>query len=229
MAWRISLIILLLIPRQALSQFSEKIVFDSKDSANDYYLAVRPLSGNIQGVQVLLTSFNPPEFILAESKLQNIAYGNELLTVIASLGPSLCADSSSVDRMNQILQHVVSHFSSDTSKFALGGFMYSGNIALRYTELCYANPSRFPILPKAVFAINCPVDLTGLARWCEAEIKKDYYAGDVGDAKFILDALTKKYGAYTENAEKYIQLSPFSRDVQTPGNEKFLKQVAVRF
>src|SRR5882762_4967399 len=93
------LIILFFIPRQALSQFSEKIVFNKKDSANDYYLAVRPLSGNIQGVQVLLTSFNPPEFVLAESKLQNIAYGNDILTIIASMGQTLCADSSSVERL----------------------------------------------------------------------------------------------------------------------------------
>ena len=228
-SYLVLLIILFSIPRQALSQFSEKIVFNSKDSSNDYYLAVRPLSGNIHGVQVLLTSFNPPEFVLAESKLQNIAYGNDLLTIIASLNQSFCADSSSVDRINQILQHVITHYSADTSGFVLGGFMYAGTTALRYTELCYENPSRFPVLPKAVFAINCPVDLTGLARWCEAEIKKDYYAGDVGDAKFILDALTKKYGSYTENAEKYIQLSPFTRDAQSPGNEKFLKQVAVRF
>jgi hypothetical protein len=224
----VPLIILFFIPRTALSQFSEKIVFNSKDSANDYYLAVRPLSGNIQGVQVLLTSFNPPEFVLAESKLQNIAYGNDLLTVIASLGTSLCADSSTVERLNQILKHVISHYSADTSKFVLGGFMYAGNTALRYSELCYESPSRYPLLPKAVFAINCPVDLVGLARWCEAEIKKDYYSGDVGDAKFILDALTKKYGSYNENAGKYNQLSPFSKDAQAPGNEKFLKHVAVR-
>src|SRR5664279_4368804 len=115
----VPLIVLFLLPRTTLSQFSEKIVFNSKDSTNDYYLAVRPLSGNIQGVQVLLTSFNPPEFVLAESKLQNIAYGNNLLTVIASLGPNLCADSSSVDRISQILKHVVSHYSADTSKFVL--------------------------------------------------------------------------------------------------------------
>ena len=222
------LIILFIIPRQALCQFSEKIIFNNKDSANDYYLAVRPLSGNIQGVQVLLTSFNPPEFVLAESKLQNIAYGNDLLTIIASLGPSFCADSPSVDRINQILRHVVTHYSADTSRFVLGGFMYAGNTALRYTELCYENPSSYPVLPKAVFGINTPVDLTGLARWCEAEIKKNYYSGDVGDAKFILGELTKKYGSYTENAEKYNQLSPFSKDVQSPGNEQFLKQVAVR-
>ncbi len=227
-SYLVFLIVLFFIPRQALSQFSEKIIFNNKDSANDYYLAVRPLSGNIQGVQVLLTSFNPPEFVLAESKLANVAYGNDLLTIIASLDQSLCADSSSIDRINQILQHVITHYSADTSKFALGGFMYAGNTALRYTELSYENPSRFPVVPKAVFAINCPVDLVGLARWCEAEIKKDYYAGDVGDAKIILGALTKKYGSYTENAEKYNQLSPFSRDTQTPGNEKFLKHVAMR-
>ena len=93
--------------------------------------------------------------------------------------------------------------------------MYAGTTALRYTELCYENPSRYPLLPKAVFGINTPVDLTGLARWSEAEIKKNYYSGDVGDAKFILDVLTKKYGSYAENAEKYNQLSPFSRDAQS--------------
>jgi len=221
-------IFILFFPRFVLSQFSEKIVFNSKDSANDYYLAVRSLSGNIQAVQVLLTSFNPPEFVLAESKLQNIAYGNDMLTIIASMGPSLCADSPSVDRLSQILQHVVTHFSADTSRFVLGGFMYAGTTALRYTELCYENPSRYPVLPKAVFAINSPVDLVGLARWCEAEIKKDYHSGDVGDAKFILDVLTKKYGPYKENAEKYNQLSPFSKDSQSRGNEEFLKQAAVR-
>jgi hypothetical protein len=224
----LSIAILFFIPRPGFSQFSEKIVFNSKDSANDYYLAVPPLSGNIQGVQVLITSFNPPEFVLAESKLQNIAYGNDLLTIIASMGPSLCSDSSSVDRLNHILLNVITHYPADTSKFVLGGFIYAGNTALRYTELCYENPSRFPVLPKAVFAINSPVDLLGLAHWCEAEIKKDYYSGDVGDGKYILDALTNKYGTYTENAEKYIQLSPFYRDAQTLGNEQFLKHVAVR-
>lgn len=221
-------IILLFISDTVFCQFSEKIIFN-KDSANDYYLAVRPLSGDIQGVQVLLTSFNSPEFVLAESKLQNIAYGNNLLTIIASLDASFCADSSSVDRINQILRNVITHYAADTSRFALGGYMYAGTTALRYTELCYENPSQYPLLPKAVFVINSPVDLVNLARWCETEIKKDYFAGDVADAKFILGALTKKYGSYTDNVEKYNQLSPFSKDAQSPGNERFLKDVAVRF
>ena len=74
----------------------------------------------------------------------------------------------------------------------LGALGYAGNIALRYTEMCYENPKQFPVLPKAVFAMNCPVDLTGLVHWCENEIKKNYFPGNVADGKYILDALAEK-------------------------------------
>jgi hypothetical protein len=217
-----------IIPYSANSQNTEKIIFNSSDSADDYYLAIPPLSGNIQGVQVLMSSFMPPESILSESKLQNVAYGNDLLTIVASLGPTLSADSASVNRINLILRNVIERYSADTSRFALGALGYAGNIALRYTEMCYENPKQFPILPKAVFAMNCPVDLPGLVHWCENEIKKNYFPGNVADGKYILDALEKKYGSYAEHPEKYIQVSPFYKDGQFPGNEKFLSKVAVR-
>src|ERR1700712_2888880 len=93
-------IIFIFISRTGFSQFTEKIIFNSKDSTNDYYLAIKPLSGNIKGVQVLIVSFMPPEFVLAESKLQNIGYGNDLLTIIASMGGSLWADSLATARVN---------------------------------------------------------------------------------------------------------------------------------
>ena len=222
-------LVILIFPYSANSQNTEKIIFNSSDSANDYYLAIPPLSGNIKGVQVLLSSFMSPEFILSESKLQNVAYGNDLLTIVASMGPVLSADSVSVNRINTILKNVIHHYLVDTSGFAIGALGYTGNIVLRYTEMCYENPGQFPLLPKAVFVINCPVDLTGLVHWCEAEIKKNYFPGNVGDAKYILDALTKEYGSYAEHPEKYIQASPFNKDATMPGNEQFLKHVPVRF
>ena len=216
------------LPPSANCQKTEKIIFNSNDSVNDYYLAIPPLSGNAQGVQLLLSSFMSPESVLSESKLQNVAYGNDLLTIIGSMGQGLCADSAAVSRLNIILKSVIDHYSPDTSRFVFGALGYSGNIILRYTEMCYENPKQFPILPKAVFAINCPVDLPGLAHWCEEEIKKNYYPGDVGDAKYILEALAKKYGSFKEQPEKYIQASPFYKDAQLTGNEKYLSKVAVR-
>jgi hypothetical protein len=210
------------------SQFTEKIVFNSQDSANDYYLAFPPISGNIQGVMVLVSSFALPEYIFTESKLPNTAMGNDLLTIIASLGTSLWADSASVSRFNHILTDVIKRYSVDTAKFVIGAMGYAGNTSLRYTEMCYSKPAQFPVLPKAVFTISCPVDLGGLAQWCEHEIKKNYFAGDVGDAKYISDVLTKQLGSYPEHPEKYIEASPFTRNSGSRGNERYLDHVALR-
>jgi hypothetical protein len=217
-----------ILTKTGFSQNSEKIFFDDKDSVNDYYLAVRPLSGSIKGVQVLFRSFIPPEFVLPETKLHNVASVNDILTVFASLKQTLSADTASIERINTILKHVAQKFSVDTSKFALGGFEYAGNVVLRYTELVYQNPSQFYIHPKAAFSINCPVDLTGLWHWSEREIKKNFYAGAVGDAKYILNDLTNKYGSLKDNLQKYIYWSPFYKDAETTGNEQYLKNVPVR-
>ena len=45
---------------------------------------------------------------------------------------------------------MVTQFSADPSKFAMAGYDEAGNIALRYTELTYENPSGYPVQPEAV-------------------------------------------------------------------------------
>jgi hypothetical protein len=216
------------IPADLKSQNFQKIFFDDKDSADGYYLAFLPLSGQIQGVQVLFTSFTNLEMLPAETKLQNVAYGNGLLTVMASMKQGLCADSASLARMSRILQDIETRFSADSSKFALGGFEYAATIVLRYAERSLQDPSQFPVRPKAVFLLDCPVDMEGLVHWCEREIKKNYFPGNVGDANFILNALTKMLGPFGENREKYLALSPFCRNCPDPGPEQLLKNLPLR-
>jgi hypothetical protein len=216
------------LPSIVFCQNYERVSFDSKDSSDGYYLAVKPPSKGIKGVVVLLTSFLPPEGLLPETKLHNIAYSNDLLTIVASMKQKLYADSFAIDRINSILKDVVTRFSVDTSKFALAGYDEAGNIALRYTELTYEHPERFPIQPKAVFGIDSPVDLFGLWHWSENQVKKNYWQGAVGDAKYYLETMTKENGTIYNNAERYKFLSPFNREGDTTGNEQYLKDVAVR-
>ncbi len=211
-------------------QYTEKVVFDEKDSTNGFYLAVPPRSGNIKGTLVLLSDFYDLDGIISETKLHNVAYayGNDMLTVFASIKQKLYADTVTVDRINAILKNVVSKFSTDTSRFAMGGFDYAGNIALRYTELAYQHPNDFLIHPKAVFAVAGPVDLFDLWHQCERQIKKNYYPGSVGDARYLLDAMTKENGTIYNNREAYNKLTPFDGEEQSPGNEQYLKNAAVR-
>ena len=219
---------LFFLPSFVYSQNIEKVTFDSKDSTTGYYLAIQPQSKNIKGTVVLLTSFLPPESLLPETKLHNVASANDILTIVASAKQKLYADSAAIKRITTILKDVATRFSADASKFALAGFDEAGNIALRYTELTYENPSAYLVQPKAVFGIETPVDLFGLWYWAERQIKKNYWPGAVGDAKYYLDVMTKENGTIYNNPEAYKKLSPFNRNEETTGNEQYLQKVPVR-
>lgn len=217
-----------LLPSFIYCQKIEKVIFDSKDSTDGYYLAIQPQSKNLKGIIVLLTSFKSPESLLPETKLHNVASVNDILTIVASTKQKLYADSSAIKRIIVILKDVVERFSVDTSKFTLAGYDEAGNIALRYTELTYENPSMYLVQPKAVIGIDTAVDLFGLWHWAERQIKKNYWPGTVGDAKYYLDVMTKENGTIYNNSEKYKKLSPFNRNEEGIGNEQYLLKVPVR-
>jgi hypothetical protein len=215
-------------PFLSTAQNSERISFDLRDSTDGYYLAVQPKSKQIKGVVVLLTSFTAPEDLLPETKLHNIAFNNDLLTVFAPMKQKLYADSFAIKRINTILTDIIQRFHADPSKFVLSGYDESGNIAIRYTELAYQFPAQFPVLPKAVFGIDSAVDLFWLWHWSEGQIKKNYWPGAVGDAHYYLDHMTKENGTIYDNEQGYRQLSPFYAQSDAVGNEQYLKNVAIR-
>lgn len=215
------------LPFASNAQRADTIQFNLKDGT-DNYLAITPQSKQIKGVIVLLTSFLPPEDLLTETKLHSVTYTNDLLFVFASMKQKLYADDEAIGRINAVLKDVQKRYAADTSKFALAGYDEAGGIALRYTELAYQHPEQYPLQPKAVFTVDSPVDLFGLWHWSERQIKKNYWPGAVGDAKFYLETMTKENGAISNNLERYKKLTPFYKEEAQTGNEQYLKGVAVR-
>jgi hypothetical protein len=210
------------------AQNAEKISFDTHDSTNGYYIAVPPVSNLIKGVVVLFCNFRPPEKMLPETKLHNVAAVSDLLTVYASLGNKLFADTPATDRISAILNHVVAKYKADTASFVLGGFGEAGAVVLRYTELAYEYPDRFAIRPRALFGVSPSVDLLGFYHLCERQIKKNASPPAVGDARFFLGTMNMEQGTLVDHAENYKRLTPFDKADDVPGNERFLKQVALR-
>ncbi|HSB94662.1 MAG TPA: hypothetical protein VLC28_16175, partial [Flavitalea sp.] len=212
----------------ARAQSIEKISFDNTDSTDGYYLAVSPQSRNIRGVVVLLSSFLPPDILLTETKLHSVAYTNDLLFIAVSTKQKLYADEVAVNRINSILKDINNRYLVSAQPLALIGYDEAGNIALRYTELAYEFPNRTIIQPNAVIGVDAPVDLLALWRWSERQIKKNFWPGAVGDAKYYLETMTRENGAVSANPDRYKQLTPFFKDADSTGNEKYLKDVAVR-
>src|ERR1700748_2189388 len=118
-------------------QYMEKVSFDSSDNRYGYYLAIPPASGNIKGVLVFFCSFRPPESLLPETRLHNVAAASNLLTIYASVGNQLLPDLATIDRMNTLLRHLTEKYKVDTASFVLGGFDMAGAIVLRFTELAH--------------------------------------------------------------------------------------------
>jgi hypothetical protein len=217
-----------LLPLSGNCQFMEKVLFDTADSTNGYYLAIPPASHNIRGVLVFFCSFRSPESLIPETRLHNIASAANLLTVYASMGSALTADSAAIRRINTLLQHIVTKYQADTTAFALGGFDVAGTIALRYTELTYQYPTQYLVRPKAVFGVASAVDLAGVYRTSKRQIKNNFFPPATSDARAFLDLLGTAYGDPDVHPDNYRQASPFMRENDAPGNEQYLRNVALR-
>ncbi len=211
-----------------MSQQLQKIYFNSKDSINGYYLASIPPSKKIDGTVIFLCGVESPERMVLETKLHNVAAANNLLTVIASTGTKLYADSAALQRINAIISNVLKTYAIDSSKIILSGFDYAGTIALRYTEIASAKSPKQAICPKGVFTVDSPVDLFSLWTKLENQVSENFVAEDVTTGKFIIGLMTKEYGDIRKDTEGYEKLTPFHYGNKETGNEKYLKDIAVR-
>lgn len=207
----------------------EKIVVDSTDSVSGYYLAVRPEGREIRGAMILLNGFgSPAEKIFPETRLPETAARAGMLTVCMAMGNKLYADSVVEQRLNALLGDVSRRYGVKPDAFVLGGFSAGGAIALRYTELCVEHPGKYPVQPKAVFAIDSPLDLFAQWRFFERQIARNFSPAAVGEARFVSGLMAKEHGSPAENRDVYLKLTPFCADLAEPGNERHLTNIPLR-
>lgn len=213
----------------ASGQVFERVSFNGTNPA-DYYLVVKPESGNIRGVLVLMPGYaERAESIFSQTKLFNVAFGNGILTMAIAGGEKIYADDQVISKLNRGLANLITKYptvSKDT--FILGGISAGGTIGLRYAEYCAENPGKVPVVPKGVFAIDSPVDLGGIYAYFQREIKKNYSPVGVAEANRVSEMMRKEIGTPETNPKRYDELTPFNHLLENEGNEKHLKNMAVR-
>lgn len=221
--------LLLTVCSVTFGQTFEKINFNDKNP-EDYYLLLKPVSKEIKGVLVLMPGYGEdPESIFPESKLFNVAYANSILTVAIAGGQKLYADETVINKLNRGLCDLLLQYPKlDKNKFVVGGYSAGGTISLRYVELCLEKPEAYPIQPKGVFTVDSPIDLFDIWDYFQREIESNYSQAGVNEAKIVTEIMTQEIGTPLTNEQRYNQLSPFNTKLKGAGNERFLKDVAVR-
>ena len=227
-AWTIISLLVPLVSNFLFGQSINKIVLDSKDSLSGYYLALEP-HDSIKGVLVLLPGFGEyPENIFPESKLFNVAYANNILTIVWAEGNKLYADSIVQIKLTTVLKDVIKKYRVNKGNFVLGGYSAGGMVALRYAELCNEIINKFPIQPQGVFTVDSPIDIFTIWNDLETSAKNKYSPIAIEEAERAMKLIKADHGVPKENTLFYSKVSAFSMDKNFGENEKWLKNVAVR-
>lgn len=213
----------------ASGQYIEKKWFDKNDAVYGYYTSIPPMSGRVQGVLLLLDGYSGnADGFFPETKIHNVAWANDILTIGIPTGNRLYLDTSMITLLSRVCKEVIQLYGLRKDQFAIGGMSSGGTIAMRYAELCYEKPSEFPIQPRAVFDVDSPLDLAGLYQSSERDLAKNNGGWWLGEARWITERLKNEVGDPATDLEKYNTVSPFVREAKDTVNERFLAGIAVR-
>jgi pimeloyl-ACP methyl ester carboxylesterase len=212
------------------SQTIKKIVLDSTDFYSGHYLVLEPENTDtISGVLILLAGFGQiPENTPPETKLHNVAYANNILTIFYASGNKLYADSITQLKLTRVIKDVLTRYKVKSSAFVLGGYSAGGMVAMRYVELCNEFPDKFPIQPKGLFTVDSPIDIFTIYEQLEESAKNNYSELAVEEAVRAMGHIKNDYGVPRENISTYAKLTAFSMNKDYCQNEIFLKKTAVR-
>ena len=161
MIQKINLLILTLFTSIILyGQKIETVYLNAKDSSTNMYVAVIPEKGPVNSFLVLLDGFgNSPKDVLFQTDIPKLASQQGILTIIPLLktGPSYFgSDAASQQSLQEMISFVVTQHQLEGLDYFIGGFSIGGTCAVKHAEL--AVQENYPIKPKAVFAINPPLD-----------------------------------------------------------------------
>lgn len=169
-----------------------------------------------------------PEDTPPETKLHQQAFTNNILTVFCAGGNKLYADSVTQQHITNIITDVKKRYKVKHNNFVIGGFSAGGMICMRYTELCYQYPEKFPVKPIGIFTVDSPIDIFTIYEQLEESVRNNYSEMAVEEAVRAIGHIKNEYGVPQKNKAQYAELTAFSMNKEYGQNEQYLKEVAVR-
>ncbi|MDQ3046765.1 MAG: hypothetical protein M3R27_04390 [Bacteroidota bacterium] len=223
-------VLVIFVGQESYSQGIKKIVLNENDFHSGHYLVVEPENtDSISGVLFLLAGFGQiPEDTPPETKLHNVAFANNILTIFYAGGNKLYADSLTQLKITKVIEDVITRYKVKKNTFVLGGYSAGGMLAMRYVELCNQFPDKFPIQPKGIFTVDSPIDIFTIYEQLEESAKNNYSELAVEEAVRAMGHIKNDFGVPRQNIEIYGKLTAFSMNKEYSQNEKFLKNIAVR-
>jgi esterase/lipase len=186
---------------------------NTKDSTTNMYVAVIPENEQVKSFMVLLDGFgNSPKDVLTQTDIPKYASQQGILTIIPLLktGPSYFgSDTASQQSLKEIINLVVIKYKLKGKDLYIGGFSIGGTCAVKYSELSIQK--NYPIKPKAVFAIDPPLDWERYYNAAKRVVRLSNPAKVNGEVFYMIDRIKKEMKGTPKTALKNFYIhSPYS-------------------
>jgi hypothetical protein len=209
----IILLLTIFISTISFCQKIETVYLDKKDGTANMYIAVVPQSGQINSFMFLLDGFgNLPQDVLVQTDLPKYASQQGILTIIPILKTGSLyfgSDTASQQSLKDMINLVVTKYQLKGKDFYIGGFSIGGTCVVKYSEL--AVQKNYPIKPKAVFAVDPPLDWERFYNAAKRVVRLSSPDKINGEVTYMIDRIKKEMGGTPETAlENFYSNSPYS-------------------
>jgi hypothetical protein len=186
----------------------EKVFLDKTDSTRNYYTIIYPSKIPWKGYLFLVPGFGETaENVLQQTELPNKLALNGILTIIPVFQDgvlSLGVDSLSQQTFDKILKDLIYKNKLIDQNFYVGGFSIGGSCAIKYAQNSI-------IKPKAVFAIDPPLDFERFYNSAKRDIRLSKEGEASQENIYMIDRLEKETGGNPlTHLNQYYKISPYS-------------------
>jgi hypothetical protein len=203
--------------------------FEHTDTTHLFYLKLVPKIKPIGCLVILPSAGELVEDAMQQITLHRLAAQKGLLVVFPSLNWGTNTFEEEHKFLDTVFKQVVEQYKIPTDRFILGGFSGGGMVSLTYTEKANQNKGNTYITPKAVFALDPPLDFAHLYHHAERDVERNFSDVAVKEGHWLMDGYKKDFGGTPEEVPaEYVKYSIYSHSEKDGGNAKYLLKTPIR-
>ena len=155
------------------------------------------------------------------------ATNNNVTVILMNYNKKLFLKDNELKDLTALYTSIFEKLELQSKNIYIGGFSSGGNVSLLLSNHLVKANNNF--LPKGVFIVDSPIDLSGLYKVAEKNIVSNFSEDSVGEAKWIINQFTTAFGNPKDSISKYEAFSPFTFETKNISNLKYLKDLKIRF
>lgn len=208
----------------------ETVYLDKSDSSANMYIAVLPEKISTTSFMFLLDGFGvSPQDVLVQTELPVYAARQGILTIIPVLKTGSLyfgSDTASQQSLKSMIELVAARYQLKEKNFYIGGFSIGGTCVIKYSEL--AVQKDYSIKPKAVFAIDPPLDWERFYNAAKRVVRLSTPSKVNGEVTYMINRIEKEMGGTPETALlNFYKGSPYSYSDTTQKAIRSLTQTPI--